>query len=485
MTKLTLLCTCLLLMLHSVTLAREIQKEDALTIAQSFLEFRSQNSTIIFIEVFSHEGQQLAWIANLDPPGFILVSPIENIRPIFAYSFESPWLTGGREEHIFLNLMKADLQSKLNFHDQSDAYQQKCKTEWAMYRNATFSDNRFEQWPPEGTTPTGGWLFTNWTQSFPYNNMCPVDPQTSERSYSGCPATAMSQILNCGNTINNTRFDDSDDYWQNFGPGNQYWIDNDWEEHGFPNFSTLNEYLEVLEENYAGNKPPSEDEIAALTFACGTALKQVYSSQISGTWSIEQARDAYLRFGFDESRLVYSSDPALNDDLAQNIMDGNPAHLGVEDPQQTEGHNMVVDGYNTNGFFHFNFGWGGNSNGWYTMPPTSTPHNLTVIEGIVLDILGNNPHFSINEMSEVEKRIKIYYGQGDWLTVINNCQDAINPEINVYDELGRLLISTSIHLTGKGDKTQISLPSAYHGIFVARVSCDSKFSETFKFVKTN
>jgi hypothetical protein len=295
----------------------------------------------------------------------------------------------------------------------------------------------------------------------------------------------MSQVLNCIVTINNTRFDDGDDYWHNFGSGNQYWIDDDWEDHGFPCFDTLNAYLDLVEENYMSNKPLSNDEIAALTFACGTALKQVYSSSISGTFGIEQARDAYQRFGFDKSRLVYSSDTMLNYDLAQNIKDGNPAHLGVIDPQHTVGHNVVVDGYNTDEFFHLNFGWGGNSNGWYTMPPTSAPYNLTVIEGIILDIFGNNPHVSINKISNPEKRIDIRFQHGNLLTLTNKSSIAMNPEICIFDGLGKLLDQTSVSFTCKGEECNITLPLLQRGFFLVYIIYDPKTSESFKFLKVN
>jgi hypothetical protein len=293
----------------------------------------------------------------------------------------------------------------------------------------------------------------------------------------------MAQILNFHRSVNSVYFDDEDDYYHNYA-GRQYWIDDDWEEHGFPCFDTLNAYLDLVEENYLGNKPLSNDEIAALTFACGTALKQVYTSSISGTFGIEQARDAFQRFGFTESRLVYSSDTLLNRDLAENIKEGNPAQLGLIDPPHTVGHNVVVDGYNSDEFYHFNFGWGGNSNGWYTMPPTTAPYNLTVIEGIVLDIRGNNPHVSVNEISIAEKRISVYISEANLLTVVNNSDKAINPAINLYDGLGRLLVHTSASLPAKGSKVQISLPSTYYGLFVAQAVYDANLSETFKFIKT-
>ena len=45
----------------------------------------------------------------------------------------------------------------------------------------------------------------------------------------------------------------------------------------------------------------------------------------------------------------------------------------------------MVDGYNTDDFYHLNFGWGGSYNGWYLLPD-EIPYGLTVIEGAITDI---------------------------------------------------------------------------------------------------
>ena len=45
---------------------------------------------------------------------------------------------------------------------------------------------------------------------------------------------------------------------------------------------------------------------------------------------------------------------------------------------------MVVDGYDE-GYFHINFGWGGSYDGWY-MLPEELPFELTVLEGLIVDI---------------------------------------------------------------------------------------------------
>ena len=66
-------------------------------------------------------------------------------------------------------------------------------------------------------------------------------------------------------------------------------------------------------------------------------------------------------------------------------MDARPVHLAVVDPPGTMGHNVVIDGYNTDNYYHLNFGWGGSYNGWYLLPD-EIPYGLTVIEGAVANI---------------------------------------------------------------------------------------------------
>jgi hypothetical protein len=68
-------------------------------------------------------------------------------------------------------------------------------------------------------------------------------------------------------------------------------------------------------------------------------------------------------------------------------MDALPAHFAVVNQDWTVGHNLVIDGYNTDDFYHLNFGWSGACNGWYTIPDDDMPYQLTVIEGIILDIM--------------------------------------------------------------------------------------------------
>lgn len=235
---------------------------------------------------------------------------------------------------------------------------------------------------------SGGFLNTYWNQDFPYNQLCPKDPlNDNSYSYAGCPAVAMGQIINYLRTTQGTRFSDSDDYVHQYA-GRNYNIDDDYKAVGFLPFSQLNKMLDSIDAVFMRAEPLSDMQTAALIFACGTACKQVYTSEGSGTFYVDQAFDAYKRFGFDDCVLFREPDSAMYATLISNLQDGFPAHLAVENPEGTIGHNVVVDGYRKeDGKFHMNFGYGGAWDGWYSIPDPNFYYGMTKMEGIILNII--------------------------------------------------------------------------------------------------
>lgn len=244
---------------------------------------------------------------------------------------------------------------------------------------------------PVSSTPSlrsEGLLASHWDQDYPYNQLCPRDPMNSDSySYAGCPAVAMAQIVNYLRTTQNTRFSDNDDYYHNY-LGRSYNIDDDWETLQFPSFPQLNEMLDSVDASFQRGEELSDELAAALIFACGTACTQVYSSQGSGTFAVNQAYDAYQRFGFTDCQLFRTPDSLMYATLIANLQAGYPVHLAVENPQGTVGHNVVVDGYReSDGKFHINFGYGGSLDNWYSIPDPDFYYGMTKLEGIIVDII--------------------------------------------------------------------------------------------------
>jgi hypothetical protein len=346
-------------------------------------------------------GGPLGYVFSLKPAGYVVVAGDDELPPVIAYSLESDYPDEAPPENPLLRLLTVDLARRLAAFAWVDpetaaAWRESAGRAWACLSSGASSTApapagspsprwRFEQWPPEGSTPTGGWILTNWTQSAPYNALCPLDlAHGGARSLAGCPAVAMAQILNYHATIQHTAFGSGDRYWHAYA-GNYYWIPDAAAQYGFPDFPTLNGYLAALTLHWQQQTPLTNTDKAALVFGCGVAAQQVYSASGSGTFGVDQAYAAYQRFAFTDSRLVHDTDPALYTDLAADMQIARPAHLAVVDPGWTMGHNLVVDGWNTDNYFHLNFGWGGSYNGWYLLPE-GIPYGLTVIEGVILNI---------------------------------------------------------------------------------------------------
>ena len=335
--------------------------------------------------VVNNNGITLAYRFGLSPQGFVVFSANEQISPVMAYSYTGSYEGEINSVNPLEELLLKDIENRLKHHngvshDRINANRQ----QWEFLLGEVVEDRYFAQWPPQGTTITGGWVETSWSQSAPYNNFCPKDNITNQRSVAGCPSVALAMIINYTNTINGTRFSDDDDYYHSYG-GNKYWIDNDYETFDFAPFPMLNLYYDSIASKYSDNLLLNDNEMAALVFGCGVAAHQVYASGGSGTFSVDQAYDAILRFGFEESLLVYDSDTSFYSHMQNNIKEGMPVLLALITSDGSAGHNLVADGYNTDDFYHLNFGWGGSFNSWYLVPE-GIPYSLNVVEGAIMDI---------------------------------------------------------------------------------------------------
>ena len=201
---------------------------------------------------------------------------------------------------------------------------------------------------------------TKWNQDEPYNLMCPTDPRGTY-CYTGCVATAMAQVMK---------------YFEYPETGN-----------GFISYSfTLNntpiqlmmdlsdtpfDWKNMLDTYGRGNYSKEEgNAVAYLMKACGYSVEMNYGTDASGAIGnlISGALSTY--FGYDKSaryvsRLPYS-DAQWSDLIYENLRNVGPVIYNGTSAMQG-GHSFVCDGYDGNGFFHFNWGWGGISDGYFAL----------------------------------------------------------------------------------------------------------------------
>jgi len=391
----------LILVFPSLLFAVPINLSTAENVAefQLVVKEKTDDYTISNITIFQNdEGDTLAYIANLEPFGFIIVTPDTDITPILAYSFKCNFPMDDDKNNILYHLVKNDMELRLQaISDTTFPKIQKNNQLWEYYINEDpeYLEQERDQWPPEGTTPTGGWVETAWHQFSPYNDFCPLDPDTTARCVVGCVATAMAQIINYHKYIGNASFNYHDDHYVT--STRDIDIDGDNSILNFPSFESLNGYLTTLRNDYLLSDtlthPITHDDIAALNFAVGISTEMDYTSGGSGA-SVYSVASALLdKFDYTSAEYEGNIDSVFYNTLAQNMIAALPVELGISsdfwyDPPDP--HAIVCDGYNTDDEYHLNFGWGFYNpdtltGAWYVLPD-GMPHLYDIIDCAVMNI---------------------------------------------------------------------------------------------------
>ncbi len=198
------------------------------------------------------------------------------------------------------------------------------------------------------------------SQGEPYNNMCPINPQTGNRCVTGCVATAMAQIMYRHKWPQETA-DVIPDYSTpslDIGLPEVPITSIDWE-------NIINDY------NYYANYTSEQaDAIATLMHLCGCSVQMDYAES-SGA-SSENAANAFYRFFNYDNYLEHRSwfsDEEWEEMLYGELKEGRPVYYSGHSSEG--GHAFVIDGYGYEDidapYFHINWGWGGQENNYYLM----------------------------------------------------------------------------------------------------------------------
>jgi len=373
--------------------------EDALQVANLKLQIQEKQDYSItdVFEMRENDGSILTYVFHLAPAGFIAVSTNTDITPVIGYSFRNNFVAEDTQQNIGYQYLKGDMQLRL----EAIAFtsEEVKNSNRILWRNCLagiipLPQNRDDIWPPEGYSSTGGWIETEWNQSpQPYWSFCPLDPTNMERCYVGCTATAMSQILNYHRWIGNATFDDSDDYYSTYTYPAIH-IDDDYLTLNFPSFPQLNPYLDDLKITYANYDNPTNDMISALSFASGVSLEMDYSSNGSGAPIIAVYSALLNKYSYDTANYTENINNTFYNNLQIDMMEAQPAEFGIS-ASGADGHAIICDGYNGNdNTYHLNFGWGGSSNGWYSLP-TGMPGGYNIIHSSAYNIEGGAVPFDV------------------------------------------------------------------------------------------
>ncbi len=198
---------------------------------------------------------------------------------------------------------------------------------------------------------------TRWDQDAPYNLECPKSRM--KNTYTGCVATAMAQVMN---------------YWKypEVGQGSITYKANTLGKNLTMDFSTQKFDWSNMIDNYSTTEYTTEqaNAVAYLMKACGYSVKMDYGLDSSGAFSFNIAPALVKYFNYDgnarEVLRLYYGPSEWEDMIYEQLSTVGPVIYGGQSALDG-GHSFVLDGYDGNGYFHFNWGWSGMSDGYFVL----------------------------------------------------------------------------------------------------------------------
>jgi hypothetical protein len=354
------------------------------------------------------DGIPAIYLFFLNPSGFVFVSAERNAWPVLGYGMDG--LEPGEEPPA----LESWIVSWAN--QISDIRQQNLNATETINQGWEKLSRDFQKEPPRVIAEIQPLLDSKWGQHVYYNAMCPVDPDgPGGHALAGCVAVAISQVMfyyrypETGNG--------SHGYFSDYG-------------YEFVDFgATTYHWNEMVNTIYGMGNPA----IAELIYHVGVSVEMDYSASGSGSLTLDgaQALKDYFRYSPSTSYLNRFDVPdSFKDSLIHNLDQYLPCVFRGGDLSSS--HSFVCDGYQDSLYFHFNWGWNGNWDGYFFIDNLNPGgYDFTFNQGAIINIYPeeNYPAFCQGPDTLTAKRGTFTDGSGPENYPDNsNCSWLIEPQ---------------------------------------------------------
>ena len=360
------------------THAGTISEKQAQAIASKFMATRTSVSTTPRIAA---HGPQLK-AAGSQASYYVFNASSNNGYVIVAGDDRAPAVLGYSDKGSF------------NSQDVPEAMQELLDS-YAEQINALASGAKVEA-NPEPRPAIAPMVQALWSQNNPFNILLPFRPD-GKHAAAGCVATAMAQLMyyhkwpaRPTRTIPSYTSTSLGYYMPALPP-----VDFKWDDMKFTYLSTDTTSAAAL-------------AVATLTLYCAQSVEMDFKETSSGAtttrvpWKLSTYFD-YKPTAHSIWRMNYSSEEWA-DAIYSELSAGRP--LIFSGKKKSGGHAFICDGYDGNGMFHFNWGWNGQSNGFFLLnvvnPDDQGTGSASGTYGYILDqaaLVGIEPgHDGSNEI---------------------------------------------------------------------------------------
>lgn len=379
--SLSVLCSMLLAGAGHVAMAAPVEPDAAIEIARDFYMskfiagsvMRAPMALDFQIAFDSNAGGDVAKVKSLTTPtyyvvtpgkdmGFVVVAGDDEVAPVLGYNLEGNVNSGNIPD---------GMRYWLECYDREIAY---------IRENAHPNlPNLVEKVAGTEYTQSYEPLLgpIKWNQDDPFNLKCPM--QDGVRTYVGCLATAIGQIMRYHK-------------WPETGKGAIEYVT----EGGLKVSANMEgfkyDWDNMLPAYTASATQVQKDAVSDLLFHAGAASLMEYTNVASGASTANLTTALMKNFSYSKNLKVITRNATSYESWVAAIQGELAARRPVyyTGIGSDGGHAFVLDGYDGQGMYHFNWGWSGVSDGYFT---------LSVLNPISQGIGGNTSGF--NFMQEI------------------------------------------------------------------------------------
>ncbi|MDA3837898.1 MAG: C10 family peptidase [Candidatus Delongbacteria bacterium] len=363
--------TLVVIIFVTMLMSKPIKEDTAKNIALNWYKAYSVNKTtpnISSIDEIKTNDLVDIFVLNMDN-GFVLVAGDDASRPVLGYSFDKVFDYSDEKPNIkyWIDSYRSNMQ---DIRD-SQLGNEVTLIQWENILDENFSVDL------KGTKAVAPLLSTTWNQSPIYNDYCPLDG--GSLSVVGCVATAMSQIMKYHSYP--IHGDSESSY---------YCDDNNVDQALSANYFFATYNWDEMPNNLSSSSTPTQKhEAAQISYHAGVSVEMMYGSNASGgsgaySTDVPYALKTYFKYS---AEVAHYSRAGFNttqwkDMINENLDRALPVYYSG---QSTDGgHAFVCDGYQDADYYHFNWGWGGSSDGYFTLDDVN---GFSDYQAIVKDII--------------------------------------------------------------------------------------------------
>lgn len=356
MKRVLLIVICVLAMLS--VKAAPVNRTSALQMAAAFLK----TDELQLVDVAEKYGLNNLYAVS-GKNCFVLLSADDRAFPLLAYSFENPFSFDVPENTLYW-LHSYDQEIQLLKDNRIEATEEVTRAWSDLKQGAAGQESNRAVVKPL--------VFSQWGQRAPYNLYCPGDCVT------GCVATAMAQIMK---------------YWEypNQGTGYHSYTHATYGSLSASFGSTTYDWDHTPNGATSDSPTAVQQALGTLLYHCGVSVDMNYGTDGSSTPS-NKVPDALTNyFGYSSSVALVHKNNGYTDatwkSLLKNELDASrPLYYAGQN--RASAHAFICDGYDSRDYFHFNWGWSGQNDGYYMIGALNPDHehsynvNNYVIKGI-------------------------------------------------------------------------------------------------------